>query len=541
MISVLIVDDEPAVCRLLRHLIRWEELDMTLSGFVYDGQEALELLEEKKPDIVITDICMPGKSGLELIQESQCRGYDISYIIISGYREFKFAKQAISLGVEDYLLKPLKEQEVNQILYRIGNQIRKKKTEEVQQIQNVKKLEKSIRQRGMELLLYQINENQGLSMWNQQYCFCFQSEFFQVWMIRIDPKYKEREDRLVKKELLQNTLEMLCGIFLEVCPDSEQMLMKQRGYILTNGGKEKELIEAAEKYRKKWGQEYKDYVLTIAASPIKNGALNIKDARIQAEMEMKRSLAEGIGRVYYSKIELAPQSVFSEAEKLRLTQALNSCSEESLIQTVKEILDAKGEPEKNTGIKEKEKTERDQNIERNCRRVENVELGITWIREEKKKFSQLEAEEEADRKENTEECTTLEELESLLWSECRNLILLIEKSRKLQISLPVRMIEQYLKNNFRENISLEEVAASVHLTPVYLSGLFKKETGKTFSDYLFEIRMEEAKRLLREDTVKIKDVAERSGYADSRYFSKVFSKAFGITPKEYRRLHCWRT
>ena len=127
MISVLIVDDEPAVCRLLRHLIRWEELDMTLSGFVYDGQEALELLEEKKPDIVITDICMPGKSGLELIQESQCRGYDISYIIISGDREFKFAKQAISLGVEDYLLKPLKEQEVNQILYRIGNQIRKRK------------------------------------------------------------------------------------------------------------------------------------------------------------------------------------------------------------------------------------------------------------------------------------------------------------------------------------------------------------------------------------------------------------------------------
>ena len=121
-------------------------------------------------------------------------------------------------------------------------------------------------------------------------------------MIRIDPKYKEREDYLVKKELLQNTLEMLCGIFLEVCPDSEQMLMKQRGYILTNGGKEKELIEAAEKYRKKWGQEYKDYVLTIAASPIKNGALNIKDARIQAEMEMNRSLAEGIGRVYYSKI-----------------------------------------------------------------------------------------------------------------------------------------------------------------------------------------------------------------------------------------------
>lgn len=101
-----------------------------------------------------------------------------------------------------------------------------------------------------------------------------------------------------------------------------------------------------------------------------------------------------------------------------------------MIQTVKEILDAKGEPEKNTGIKEKEKTERDQNIERNCRRVENVELGITWIREEKKKFSQLEAE-EADRKESTEECTTLEELESLLWSECRNLTLLIGKIQKV--------------------------------------------------------------------------------------------------------------
>ena len=116
MCRVIIADDEPKVLLLIRNLIQWEELGLELVATANDGISALDLIEELHPDIVITDIRMPGYDGIELIEKAKALDPRIDFIIISGYRHFNYAQKAIRFGVEDYLLKPLKALEINQTL-----------------------------------------------------------------------------------------------------------------------------------------------------------------------------------------------------------------------------------------------------------------------------------------------------------------------------------------------------------------------------------------------------------------------------------------
>jgi two-component system response regulator YesN len=116
MRRVLIADDEAKVALLIKNLIRWDELGLQLVATAHDGLSALALIEEHRPEIVITDIRMPGYDGIELIERAKRQNPDIDFIIISGYRHFDYAQKAIRFGVEDYLLKPLKAVEINQTL-----------------------------------------------------------------------------------------------------------------------------------------------------------------------------------------------------------------------------------------------------------------------------------------------------------------------------------------------------------------------------------------------------------------------------------------
>ena len=119
MQRVLIADDEHKVGLLIKRLIEWEPLELECVGLVRDGETAYERIVEEKPDIVITDIRMPGMSGLELIEKVTGMGLRPHFIVISGYKYFEYAQQAIKYGVEDYLLKPVDETELNEILRKI--------------------------------------------------------------------------------------------------------------------------------------------------------------------------------------------------------------------------------------------------------------------------------------------------------------------------------------------------------------------------------------------------------------------------------------
>ena len=112
-----------------------------------------------------------------------------------------------------------------------------------------------------------------------------------------------------------------------------------------------------------------------------------------------------------------------------------------------------------------------------------------------------------------------------------------EASKRNQEKKPVRIVKDYIREHYQENISLEEMAKLVDLNPVYLSVLFKRSTGVNFNDYLTNIRITKAKTMLKDTNESIAVIAEEVGYANAKYFSQLFSKVVGINPTVYRKLH----
>ena len=149
MLKVLIADDERKVCQLIEKLIDWQALDMQVTATAENGIEALERIKEHHPDIVITDIRMPGYDGLDLIRLGQEINPRMEFIIISGYRHFEYAQTAIRYGVNAYILKPIKKDELTGTLKKLGSKLQKETLQlsyEEQIRQTLKTYEETLRQ-----------------------------------------------------------------------------------------------------------------------------------------------------------------------------------------------------------------------------------------------------------------------------------------------------------------------------------------------------------------------------------------------------------
>ena len=192
--KVLIADDEVKVCKLLVNLVDWASLGLEIVGIANDGHTACSMIETLKPDIVITDIRMPGFNGIELIDYIKKRFSQIHFIIISGYRQFEYASQAIKYGVEDYLLKPLKKTEIERVLKKIINDHEQVVKSSRAQEDMMRKMVQSIgllQNHFLKLLTDREafeTENLSLQKANEIYHLPFCREGFKVVLVEVTPK-----------------------------------------------------------------------------------------------------------------------------------------------------------------------------------------------------------------------------------------------------------------------------------------------------------------------------------------------------------------
>ena len=169
MLRVILADDENKVILLMQKLIDWEALGYEIAGTANDGLRALELVEEKQPHLLITDVRMPGCDGIELIQRAKALQPKLHFIVISGYRKFEYAQNALKYGVEDYLLKPLKQEDLTAILLRLKEKMGQeaavefqlKKSGEHQQDLLLEALQRTAERGGSFLSAEQVNREYG--------------------------------------------------------------------------------------------------------------------------------------------------------------------------------------------------------------------------------------------------------------------------------------------------------------------------------------------------------------------------------------------
>lgn len=135
--KVLIVEDEFRIGLMIKELIKWDEIGLEYVGLADNGETALNIIEKENPDIVITDIRMPKIDGLELISLAKQKNAHIRFVILTGYKEFEYAHKALQYGVNDYLLKPINEEELNKVLRKIHAELSQKHKDEENLIKTV--------------------------------------------------------------------------------------------------------------------------------------------------------------------------------------------------------------------------------------------------------------------------------------------------------------------------------------------------------------------------------------------------------------------
>ncbi len=407
--KVLIADDEDKVCRLIYRLIKWDELDMEVAAIAHNGLEVLSMIEEHRPDIVITDIRMPGLDGLEMIRRAKELDGTLEFIIISGYRHFEYAQNAIRYGAGDYLLKPVKEAELYSVLERMRNQYQMRHNQ-ITQEERYKALIQNNRDRLRTtfftdvVLKHSAPERINSLEWiNETYHYEFSEGYFQIVILKVDSIAFNREENL---DYIQKKIVDLAGKKLKALVfDKEYFLEESRCMILLNYRPEKEM------------EIYKAFKSLINELMLQN-------------------------------------DIF---ESLKVTAGLGSTEKEAVFDFVSEvILTSMGE-----AVKRKQ-----------------------------------------------------------------------EEGKR-----PIREAKNYIRLHYKDALTLEKVSGVVDLNASYLSALFKKETGKTFLEYLTKVRMDKAKEMLKETNETISAICQEVGYSDTKYFVKCFQKYTGLKPNQYRKVY----
>ncbi len=539
MLKVIIADDEIKVCQLIRELVDWKALGLTVAGIANDGLSALEMISLHQPDFLITDIRMPGVDGIELIRRAKETLPRLQCVIISGYRHFDYAHNAIRYGVEDYLLKPLNQQEFVATLQKLIA----KKQQELQADSQATDLKKQVSESHERLqadfvlrLLHdsdsaltnltpnEVSSRSGIALPEGSYT-CL--------AVKPDLEGVPPQDGLwhvVTEKALSHTRLLLAPLskMLLLCPAPEGVLCVlahntvSREEILR---RLKELMEELYLLR----DLFPSLEITVGVSPLAQTPNALSTAMKQAYQALCRRMLEGTGQIYTAAAPRLSsnirETVLGGESRKGLLAALEILDEASYHIQLEKVIHSFHAL---SGISVPDFYD--------CFR-ELILLHFFGLSGNTAAGETVDAMlQEYDACWNT--ATTVKKAEADLISLLCSHLNTINTRRSDAETKPIRQAKKYMQDNFHKPLTLEDVSDIAGFNPAYFSTLFKKVTGENFLEYLSSLRMKEAKELLMDSRLSVPDIGEKVGYSDSKYFVKLFKKTTGLTPQEYRKLYC---
>ncbi len=534
--KVIISDDEPRVCQLVENLVDWSQLDMTIESVAYNGIDAMEAIRVCKPDIVITDIRMPGIDGLELIKAAKELNPDIEFIIISGFRHFEYAQNAIKYGVMDYLLKPIKKEELYQTLLKVKEnflQRTEKLSREEEYHQLVKNNLDLLRADFLETCLEKRQSDTiDLEFLNEKYHYGFKPGIFQVLSIKLDGLDLYFQENLAY--IQEKTLQKMKRYLSPLCWENEFLFHNMAGIGVLNYRNESFAMKEVRKAVKQSLKEllfqkdiFENLSVTIGIGIPVGTVQDLFQSRVTALRAVEDRLIKGVNQVIEgekkSERSFAYTETFTDFNK-RFMKALEWQDEKEVQQS---IIDLKCEMKMQEGLSGHQ-------VLQMAKEIVNI-YGLTM------KQNKLEMENEETFFDKTvNEIDNFGTMEGIFGFLAKTIGIsfhqAIEKRKEDHVR-PIREGKTYIQKHYCEPLSLEIVSKELGFNATYFSGLFKKETGLTFLEYLTEVRMEAAKEFLRDTDWTIVDICEKVGYKDPKYFSKSFRKFTGLKPNEYRKIY----
>lgn len=522
--KVLLVDDEMITIRMLQSLIPWEQLGLELMGYAQDGEEAYKMALEEMPDIILTDIRMKNMDGLQLVEKIFGLSKTVKIILMSAYADFAYVKEAIRLGCSNYILKPVDENELEQSLRKVMDEIRGKQYEKTL----IDKSEKQLRM--LELYKYMrtgSNLNKILEHKNE-YPFDFM-DYSMVLIQRdndsIDEYVNTSSMELVQEKYVLHMLEQIIGA--DCSRDFLSMDYEDDAWIfLLEKTKVEETVKICETIVTTFQKELELKVLICFSKP----GYDLKELpELYEQVKNLRKYAFYIGDERILGYDY--NCVGKEIDQLRnigllreAEQALKDHDTAYLEEVIAEAFQASATYHPDALHDIYEFCYRLLYAIRKSLETEKGDCGIAG--EELSNYDLT--------YEQLKELYSLKKLKTVM-DEAVELLkgVHIGGSGK-KYSKPVEESLRIIEKNYNKNLSLEEISEEIAVSKNYFCYLFKREVGVSLWNYLTQIRMKYAKKLLEETELKTYEIAFEVGYDNPSYFSKIFKKIESVTPNEYR-------
>lgn len=536
MLKVLIVDDEPIMRKGIFSKIDWEGLQLASAGEAKDGVEALERIRETRPNIVLTDIRMPEMDGLDFISRAKSFDPELRFVVISGYDDFQYAREAIRFGVSDYLLKPVSRDDLRNSLQKIRDELFAQGQERNYLTMLLKHYEANItalRQRKLTRLLQNGADAAAVadfrSYWNDLPHFGYTVAVYRLDSIRFPHLGFSSDEEDLIWYCIQNIVEQ----------SMKEML--HGGIVFRHGARTDELI-------------------AITAYPPSSGGMVTRQAQhALGSIRQYLRLDAVVGLGYAVKaIEELPTS-YEQAVGAARGAVLHGTGK-VYQHSVKGSLDHKepggalrvtGEQERLLSIYLREQNEvwvrhwLEQRYEELSAVPDATYVQFEWL--SLHIYSMLNS---ILRELTGDRDALLPETDNFVsrlllfrtWQDAAAALMETAKSVMRMTSGPknatgsdiVHEVKRYIEEFFNENITLTWVAEKYYIHPNYFSKLFKVTCGENFNDYVTRIRLEKAVNLMANSKLAIAEIAEVVGYDSAAYFSNVFRKVYGMSPSKYR-------
>lgn len=539
MESVLIVDDEFEIREGLRTLFPWPQYGVDEIWTAEDGHSALAKAEEHSPSLIITDIKMNRMSGLDFLQALRDRGHaKCKTIVISGYDDFELVRQAMTLGAIDYVLKPINTAELTRTIAKALDEIRQdnraalnRKLLESQVQYALPKMKEELLREMTEVTYHPYSELRlKHRLHNLQLTWMLEAHL-SLMMVEVDDFKAIRQpgDSGRKQDLILFSI----GNIVQDCWDEGLIVpytlhMDSRGrWVVVYSCGNEAATEQAAAIAGNCIARVNQYVKVKASVGLWTAAGDWKALAkmYQAASDLlEQKAVYGGNRILAdigtgSEDDMGGMSLANPAEVFDLIRYGTEDDIRAVIQTFDEMVRGWA----TTHIRDTQ------------------QRLFEWLLELYKKSAALGYDNKEWKRnplaiwERLEQYDTLESLRTQTEAIIMDIAGQLGKQANPQSHIISDAI-RYIDLHYMDNLTLQSVAAEVHVTPVWLSKLFRKEQGRTFLDYLTDVRMAKAKELLGDNRFKIYQVAQDVGYKDPVYFSKAFRKYAGHTPKEYRNL-----
>ncbi|WP_239619141.1 response regulator [Cohnella mopanensis] len=531
---MIIADDEYNVREGLKDLVKWGELGIEVIGLAADGQEAYNLCRELKPDILLTDIRMPLMDGLEAGLKLKELDHPIRIIIISGAQDFNYAKIALNINADGYILKPIKIPELVETARKIVASIERERNRE----ENNDRLKRQL-QENMPLLREKFWANLTQGMYGSEKEVRDKLQFFgmpfelngnwSVAVLQIDDyeqaieRYSEENRQLLSFSIL-NIAEEIAGreaVFSFSMNENETVIVFRHG----DRGSDllasicQEIGDNVDKYLK----------MTVSAGigSRVNAYVDLQDSYREAQAAIKFKFYTGKNSILHFA-DVRPGSRGIEFPKLheaesKLVSDMKLGRSGDAAAVLEEIFD-------------KLCSTRDlpiDYVQSVC--VELIHMASRTFYEIGEDMNRIAPQHSTviqviyDKREAVE-------LKSVLLAFFGDLTDHFSHKYTQKNSKLIQKIKEIISNSYMKNITVSRIAEDVFLSPNYISLIFKKETGEGITEYITKVRIDAAKELLKSEDLKVLEVAEMVGFENATYFSTVFKKVTGIHPQKYREL-----